>query len=111
MRSWPRHHYRFGVAERAVRPACALPATKEPSDVHSGLVPESSGAADYGKQRPAGPMTRPAIRRRVIGRWPSEGRHTLDRYGRVEEIAAMVAFVPVLIPPTLPVRILPSMSE
>src|ERR1700724_4605998 len=62
-------------------------------DVHSGVVQGGGGPGHHGQQYPAG-SDRHGFKSRA-GDWaaPQKANTALDRYGSVDEVAALVAFV------------------
>ena len=93
---WPHHHGRFGVGERAVdaRTGALRGHEGRRQDVHAGACPERSGGrgitVNNVQPGPIDTDLNPAS-----GDWavPQKAATALDRYGHVDEIAAMVAFV------------------
>jgi len=92
------------VGERVMTPGLvAYSATKGAVKLFTqGLSREVGSRGYHGQQRPAGPIDtdlNPAA-----GDWavPQKAATALDRYGRVDEVAALWRLSPVRSPPTLP---------
>jgi 3-oxoacyl-[acyl-carrier protein] reductase len=83
------------VGERVMVPRAGALLGHEGShkDVHSGVVQRGGEPGHHGQQRPAG-SDRHGFESRA-GDWavPQKAATALDRYGHVDEVAALVAFV------------------